>query len=356
MDKNTNLPVEVKRNLPIEQKRENKRTINGIKRIGKVALNLGIALSGGILTSVVSGPIAGVIGTGLWMYGGVNAGINAIYNKQKDSMFITNRNLRGELTLSQDSTNIRAFTKLRGLAPQEKAAVMGLEMLVGLQNYQQQYEDQGRKKAPAENSDNNVYGQVFRTVTHSLNIKTMEALEKLGYIQIEKNEPTNRKSTLLFERLEFKQYKEVKEILKAAVTFDREGIKQYQKQMNEIKFRITDKPLDLDEIYEQYLDVKDTRGNNPMRKPIRRIGILLDALKNKNIDVQTDEIGKKKINYNAEKPFAKRLEELHNISSGKAFKESLQVKEFQEQETIGQEVLREPIKGVEQSNDTNIER
>ena len=122
--------------------------------------------------------------------------------------------------------------------------------------------------------------------------------------------------------------------------------------MNEIKFRITDKPLDLDEIYRQYLEVKDTRGNNPMRKPIRRIGILLDALKHKNIDVQTDELGNKKINYNAEKPFAKRLEEeLHNVSSQNAFRESLQVKESPEQDIIGQEVLREPIKGVEQKDE-----
>ena len=357
MDKTNNLPIEIKRNLPIEQKRNNKRTINGIKRIGKIALNTGIAISGAGLITIVGGPAASIVGTGLWMYGGINAGYNVLLNTQKDAMFTTGRNIRGELTLSQDSTNFQAFSKLKGLTPAEKAAVMGLEMFVGMQNLQQQYEDQNKKKIPARDSENNVYPQVFRTLTHGVNIKTIEALEKLGYLQIEKNEPIKRKSLLIFEKLGFKQYEEVKDILKAVLTFDEEKIKGHQKQINEMKFRLTDKPFDLDEIYKQFLQVKDTRGINPMRKPIRRIGILLDILKHKNIDIQTDELGMKKINYSAERPFAERVKsEIQSQDNGKSFRESLQIQNDIERPDNSQEINQQVAKEIKTNSDVDIER
>ena len=327
MDKVSNLPVEVKNNLPMEQKRNNKRRIEGVKRIGKIILNAGIAGTGLALMSTVGGPVAATIGTGMWFIGGINAGQNIILKKQKDSMFTTTKNMKGEIYLAQDSTNIKAFQKLKGLLPQEKAAVMGLELFVGLQNYQQQFEDTNKKMETARESENNVYSQVFTTCTHGVNIKTIEALEKLGYLQIESKEP-KRKSNLIFEKLGFKQYQEVKETLLAQMSFDKEKMKEHQKQVYEIKFKITDKPLDLDEVYKQYLEVKDTKGINLQRKPIKRIGILLDILKNRNFDIETDELGRKRINSKAERPFAKRIqEELVNENKKRSFREALQVEE-----------------------------
>lgn len=358
MDKTSNLPVEVKNNLPIEQKRTNKRRIEGAKRVGKIMLNAGMAGAGLALMSTISGPVAATIGTGMWFIGGINAGQNILLKKQKDSMFATMRNIKGEIYLAQDSTNLRAFQKLKGLFPEEKAAVMGLELFVGLQNYQQQFKDTNKKAEPARESENNVYSQVFSTCTHGVNIKTMEALEKLGYLQIESKEP-KRKSNLIFEKLGFKQYKEVKETLLAQMSFDKEKIKEHQKQVYEIKFKITDKPFDLDEIYKQYLEVKDTKGINPQRKPIRRIGILLDILKNRNIDIETDEVGRKRINSKAERPFSKRIQdELVNENNRKSFRESLQVEQTSiQQENEQQFETREQVNAYkeEQSQD-DVER
>lgn len=207
--------------------------------------------------------------------------------------------MKGEIYLAQDSTNIKAFQKLKGLLPQEKAAVMGLELFVGLQNYQQQFKDTNKNMEPARESESNVYSQVFTTCTHGVNIKTIEALEKLGYLQIE-SKKTKRKSNLIFEKLGFKQYKEV----------------------------------------------KDTKGNNPTRKPIKRVGSLLEILKNRNIDIETDEVGRKRINSKAERSFAKRVQdELVNENNKRSFREALQVEQILSQQENKQQVeIQEKIK------------
>ena len=121
-------------------------------------------------------------------------------------MFVTRRKINGELEIGQDSTKLKQAQKIKELRPQEKAAMMGLGMMVSLKNIQQMYEDKDIQTKPALNGENNVYPQVFSTVTHGDNVKTLEALEKLGYIQITRKE-FKKKSTFAWERLGVGEYK-----------------------------------------------------------------------------------------------------------------------------------------------------
>ena len=311
MNTENNLPVTIKNNLPLERKRNNLRIKNQLQRVGKILANIGISIAG-LGTMTLGGPVAPIIGGAIYLLTGTNALKNVIFKKEKGLMFVTYKNLKGEICISEDSTDFKSFSKMKGFQPGEKGVLMGIQMLIGLQRYKQSFHDQDQKTELAKSGVERVYPQVFTTETHGINIKTIEALEKLGYIQIERNEP-KKKSILFFERIEFKQYKEARKALSAKIKGNQEELKEYQKQINEIAFRITDKQMDFEDIYKQYQEVKNTRESNPFRKPLKRIGILFDGLRNRNIDIQRNALGEYEIDYNSSEPFARRMERERNI-------------------------------------------
>lgn len=315
MDKTQNLPMLTNNKLPIEKKRKINRIKEGMKRAGRIALDTGVSLAG-ITLSAIGGPITSTIGMATFVVSLTKAGKEIIYKKpNKDSMFVTRNNLKRETTLSQDVTSIKAFQKMKGLKSHEKAALMGIEMLVGIQNYKQQFADQNKNK------ENNTYSHIFKTTTHGINIKTIEALEKLGYIDIVEKEPAN-KSLLLLEKLQFKQYKEIGQTLKAQLKFDKETLESQKKQMYALKFKLTDKPLDLEELYKQYIENKSVRGNVAQK----RVGLILDALKDQKIDIKINELGMSQIDYNSQQSIARRIRREVEIKNNvKKFKESNKV-------------------------------
>ena len=73
-------------------------------------------------------------------------------------MFVTRRKINGELEIGQDSTKLKQAQKIKELRPQEKAAMMGLGMMVSLKNIQQMYEDKDiqTKSELSVNQTNNV--------------------------------------------------------------------------------------------------------------------------------------------------------------------------------------------------------
>ena len=335
MNNENKLPIVVNNKLPIVKKRNQNRMKETIKRVGKITLSAGLALSG-FAISTIGGPVATILGGGIYIISATNAGKNIIFKKpNKDSMFVTSKNSKGETSLSQDSTDFRTMRKLRGLGLQEKGALMGLEMLVGMQNYKQQFSDQEKRTEPAQNGENNVYEPIFKTVTHGINIKTIEALEKMGYLEIEEKNLKNQ-SILFFEKMQFGQYKQATENLFAKLTSDKEKLKAVQKQMYEIKFKLTDKPLNLEEIYQSYLESKSTRGN----APLKRIGIIMEALKNKNIDIEINDLGENVIKTNSKESFANRMQkQFESKNKSKIFKESHQVQINQNEQTNNRENL-----------------
>ncbi len=303
MPNNDNLPVkQSSRWLSLENKRNLRRFSSKVDRIGKIGASVAIAFVGLVGTVVFPLPVASAIGTGVSILALTAAANLAIFKKEDDLLFVTRKNLSGKTAISQDSLDFRGFSLMKGFSPAEKGALMGVQALVGLERFKQEFQDKKVKKVPSKDGRSNVYKPVFVTSTHGINIKTFESLEKLGYIEIESLKDL-RKSYLIFEKLGFGQTKEAYKSAKSVITGKN---KELRKQIKRIKFRLTDKPFDFEEVYEHYLDVKDTKEGNLERKPLKRLGIIFDILEKRNIDIQRDNLGIPFINYKATSSFAAR--------------------------------------------------
>lgn len=336
-------------------KRQKQRNIEGIKRVGKVVGSFGLAALG-VGALGLGGPIA-VVGAGAYVIAGTNAIKNIIFKSAgKNSMFVTKRKLNGELEIDQDSTKLKQAQKIKALQPQEKAAMMGLGMLVSLRNIQQMYEDKDIQTEPAQNGENNVYPQVFSTVTHGDNIKTLEALEKLGYIQIDRKE-FKKKSTFAWERLGFGEYKSAQKAFLAQ--FNPEERKGYEHDFYDMAIQITDKKLNIDELVQRYVNVDQIdKSNRQERKALKTVGLIFKALKDSNIDVRLNELGETQIAYDSEEPLLKRVQR-ENYDKCEEYRKTMYVGNEIEQtpvQTRGQdEITQENATKNQQNKDEEIE-
>lgn len=336
-------------------KRQKQRNIEGIKRVGKVVGSFGLAALG-VGALGLGGPIA-VVGAGAYVIAGTNAIKNIIFKSAgKNSMFVTKRKLNGELEIDQDSTKLKQAQKIKALQPQEKAAMMGLGMLVSLRNIQQMYEDKDIQTEPAQNGENNVYPQVFSTVTHGDNIKTLEALEKLGYIQITRKE-FKKKSTFAWERLGFGEYKSAQKAFLAQ--FNPEERKGYEHDFYDMAIQITDKKLNVDELAQRYVNVDQIdKSDRQERKALKTIGLIFKALKNSNIDVSMNELGEAQIKYDSEEPLLKRVQR-ENLDKCEEYRKTMYVGNEIEQTTVQakcqNEITQENVTENQQNKDEEIE-
>lgn len=336
-------------------KRQKQRNIEGIKRVGKVVGSFGLAALG-VGALGLGGPIA-VVGAGAYVIAGTNAIKNIIFKSAgKNSMFVTKRKLNGELEIDQDSTKLKQAQKIKALQPQEKAAMMGLGMLVSLRNIQQMYEDKDIQTEPAQNGENNVYPQVFSTVTHGDNIKTLEALEKLGYIQIDRKE-FKKKSTFAWERLGFGEYKSAQKAFLAQ--FNPEERKGYEHDFYDMAIQITDKKLNVDELAQRYVNVDQIdKSDRQERKALKTIGLIFKALKNSNIDVSMNELGESQIKYDSEEPLLKRVQR-ENLDKCEEYRKTMYVGNEIEQTTVQakcqNEITQENVTENQQNKDEEIE-
>ena len=336
-------------------KRQKQRNIEGIKRVGNVVGSFGLAALG-VGALGLGGPIA-VVGAGAYVIAGTNAIKNIIFKSAgKNSMFVTKRKLNGELEIDQDSTKLKQAQKIKALQPQEKAAMMGLGMLVSLRNIQQMYEDKDIQTEPAQNGENNVYPQVFSTVTHGDNIKTLEALEKLGYIQIDRKE-FKKKSTFAWERLGFGEYKSAQKAFLAQ--FNPEERKGYEHDFYDMAIQITDKKLNVDELAQRYVNVDQIdKSDRQERKALKTIGLIFKALKNSNIDVSMNELGEAQIKYDSEEPLLKRVQR-ENLDKCEEYRKTMYVGNEIEQTTVQakcqNEITQENVTENQQNKDEEIE-
>ena len=327
----TNLPMKLDNEYALMENRRNReRMKDNFKRIGRIGRDILIA-GGGVIISVagtaiaipVVGPAVAAIGFGTYVTALTRAAYYTIHKKDDDMMFVLRRKINGDRGIYQDTLDLKTASLMRGYEPSEKAALMGLQNLLGLQRYKQEMMDRDVQQELSKDGTSYVYDKVFSTVTHGVNIKTFQALEALGYIQIESIKDKKAK-LLLVERLGFGQIKEAKESIKAFLTNNQEEKKRYMRQTQEIRFKLTDKPLDLNKLYENYLEMGQKAS-----KDLRRIGIIIRALKEKNVDIEVDELGIPRLNYKAQTSLAKRIEQGIKIKqSTERFKEGLQ--EFEE--------------------------
>lgn len=336
-------------------KRQKQRNIEGIKRVGKVVGSFGLAALG-VGALGLGGPIA-VVGAGAYVIAGTNAIKNIIFKSAgKNSMFVTKRKLNGELEIDQDSTKLKQAQKIKALQPQEKAAMMGLGMLVSLRNIQQMYEDKDIQTEPAQNGENNVYPQVFSTVTHGDNIKTLEALEKLGYIQINRKE-FKKKSTFAWERLGVGEYKSAQKAFLAQ--FNPEERKGYEHDFYDMAIQITDKKLNVDELAQRYVNVDQIdKSDRQERKALKTIGLIFKALKNSKIDIIMNELGEAQIKYDSEEPLLKRVQR-ENLDKCEEYRKTMyvgnEIEQTQVQEKCQNEIIQENVTENQQNKDEEIE-
>lgn len=336
-------------------KRQKQRNIEGIKRVGKVVGSFGLAALG-VGALGLGGPIA-VVGAGAYVIAGTNAIKNIIFKSAgKNSMFVTKRKLNGELEIDQDSIKLKQAQKIKALQPQEKAAMMGLGMLVSLKNIQQMYEDKDIQTEPAQNGENNVYPQVFSTVTHGDNIKTLEALEKLGYIQINRKE-FKKKSTFAWERLGVGEYKSAQKAFLAQ--FNPEERKGYEHDFYDMAIQITDKKLNVDELAQRYVNVDQIdKSDRQERKALKTIGLIFKALKNSKIDISMNELGEAQIKYDSEEPLLKRVQR-ENLDKCEEYRKTMyvgnEIEQTQVQEKCQNEITQENVTENQQNKDEEIE-
>ena len=303
-----NLPISVDNNKSLAEKRKEKRDFEQIKRSAKAAISAGIATVG--IFAMCSGagfPITLAGGAALGGFG-VNAIIKKIFKPAgKDSMFVFSKNLKGELEIGQNSLEFKKAQKIKELKTAEKAASMGLGMIVSLKNIQQMYEDEEVETHPSKDGKSNVYPQVFSTVTHGDNIKTLEALETLGYIQINRKD-FKKKSTFAFERLGFGEKESAKKAFFAQ--FNPDERKLYEHDFFNIAVQITDKKINVDELVQKYINVNQIdKSNIQERKAVKTIGLIFKTLKNSKIDVKVDELGESQIVYDSDRSLLTRVQE-----------------------------------------------
>ena len=309
-------------------KRQKQRNIEGIKRVGKVVGSFGLAALG-VGALGLGGPIA-VVGASAYVLAGTNAIKNIIFKSvEKNSMFVTRRKINGELEIGQDSTKLKQAQKIKELRPQEKAAMMGLGMMVSLKNIQQMYEDKDIQTKPALNGENNVYPQVFSTVTHGDNVK----------------------------RLGVGEYKSAQRAFLAK--FNPEERKKYEHDFYDMAIQITDKKLNIDELVQRYVNVDQIdKSNRQERKALKTVGLIFKALKDSNIDVRLNELGETQIAYDSEEPLLKRVQR-ENYDKCEEYRKTMYVGKEIEQtpvQTRGQdEITQENATKNQQNKDEEIE-
>lgn len=304
-----NLPISVDNNKSLVEKRKEKRDFEQIKRSAKAAISAGLATVGFFAIWFGAGipPIALAGGAALCGFG-TNAIVKKIFKPiGKDSMFVLAKNFKGELEIGQNSLKFKQAQKIKKLKTVEKAASMGLGMIVSLKNIQQMYEDEEVETQPSKDGRSNVYPQVFSTVTHGDNIKTLEALETLGYIQINRKD-FEKKSTFAYERFGFGEKESAQKAFFAQ--FNPDERKLYEHDFFNIAVQITDKKINVDELVQRYINVNQIdKSNIKERKALKTVGLIFKALKDSKIDVKVDELGESQIVYDSDRSLLTRVQE-----------------------------------------------
>ena len=315
-----------KENLPVVQKgrlamladnlRNSPKTADTLRRIGKIvgygslgitSFAVGVGLSG--ITATIAGALSviGAAGTVIHSSGKVD----------KDMMFAIKGN--GEIghTLRPD-----LIMRVSQLTKEEKTAYMGLQAITALSRVQRDL--QGTSFTQDEKG-NKIFDKKFTTRTHSDNKAVFEALRKVGYIVVDSvepdtrmpnrwerkagiTEPVQKDSALLIEKMLIGNWKGIGEHVGNVVQngvrkiplLGKRIVKQpkvYDKRaMENFSFRITDKPLNVEELYYNLNDKKFREENKEYKDLILILGKFcpFNTKKHRSIkmDIKKDRFGR----------------------------------------------------------------
>ena len=96
---------------------------------------------------------------------------------------------------------------MKEYTPEEKGAMMQLQGLVGFSRYKDSLVGSPYSVRP---DGTKVYDQLFSTQTHSVNLRTFDAMEKLGFIEIVKKDDKEVVSKIKVPKVVTEEPKETK--------------------------------------------------------------------------------------------------------------------------------------------------
>ena len=232
----SNLPVEVK-NKGLLGKPPVIKTIDAIRRAGKLLGATAVGITGLGVIALGSGPVV-ALGAAVSLGGIARLAQNAHMKTEPTLLFGTKRLNSGALGIFQDPLNMNLMTRMVGYNNNEKMNMMGVQTLVGLSRCKSVL---ANSKYELDENGNKIYNQKFSTVTHGINLSSIEYLEKLGYIKLDsieadfkpdsidewvtsrkKDENGEIKSNLIVEQLGFGNLSGIKRIAKSAVTGEKD--------------------------------------------------------------------------------------------------------------------------------------
>ena len=326
-------------------------TLDTLKHYAKLSGHAALATAGlfGIVgatavpTTAITSAVMAVTSIGIGTYGLVKTAGESVIRGEPGIAFGYKRNKRtGEIMLFQDPTQFPSY--LKGLNPIQKSSVMSLQSLVGFERYKINFER--TKPLMQDNDGTKVYDQKISTVTHSNNLTMLQALEDLGYLKICSREsmiyrneiyekigpavqkivgtaekslermgkspdalhrgrlgnvisrfyPNEQRTNLLYEKIGFRNFTDLKKMAKASIEARKnaiisykkdsgrytnagknklsdilalyrvqreaakEEIKTFSKPIEKITFRLTDKHFNFEELYDKangYADMEN---------------------------------------------------------------------------------------------------
>lgn len=263
-----------------------------------------------------------LFGTVAFIGGVARTSGNILYKSEPGLMFVTKRKTNGEIQIYQD-TRIDLAKNMKGYTAVEKAGMMALQTLVG---FSRQKENLKYSDYELGENGEKIYLQKISTVTHGVNLKTLKMIEDLGYIKIDSmeekykqtliekalgREKRGSRKLLVTEKIGFKNYGDLKKIFKAAITNDKETLENMKKTFQKITFRLTDKKIDYEELYNKSSNLSEIEDKKE-RLALKRLAIIFDnkqgILSSKNIDIGKDNFGRDVLKYNTKEPFGRRVE------------------------------------------------
>jgi hypothetical protein len=306
------LSVVLKRSIP----RLHDGLINGAKVLGYTAGSLAF-----LSAYVFGAPLPVMLGFIACTTGGLN---HALYRKVPSLMFVSSRAF-GQTRITQN-TSISDIMKLREYDSVEKGSLMALQTLIGFARMK----DELQGTSYTMEDGQKVYTSKMYTITHGINIKNLKMLENLGYIKIDSIEeefksglgailpgqPKKKPTLLIMEKLGFGNFDDVRKIAKAFITRDTQTLESMTKQFEKVSFRLTDKPIDFEDLYAKFNNEKPYE-NNKERAAIRRFALLFDKNRGlfatKGIDIKNDRFNRPYIDYHPQESFAARQEKVFEM-------------------------------------------
>ena len=306
----SNLPVEVK-NKGLLGKPPVIKTIDAIRRAGKLLGATAVGITGLGVIALGSGPVV-ALGAAVSLGGIARLAQNAHMKTEPTLLFGTKRLNSGALGIFQDPLNMNLMTRMVGYNNNEKMNMMGVQTLVGLARCKSVL---ANSKYELDENGNKIYNQKFSTVTHGINLSSIEYLEKLGYIKLDsieadfkpdsidewvtsrkKDENGEIKSNLIVEQLGFGNLSGIKRIAKSAVTGEKDkNDKKYV--MKKATFRLTDKPIDFDELVNYATPSERAKLPKEQRAAAGWFGKMLKSVEKKNVEIVKDATGRPILKY-----------------------------------------------------------